>query len=64
MLDIDTKSSKGPPGNDDINNRVQTGTMNLAAVMAVKDALQFVDAIGIKHIDRRFRALQIGRAHV
>jgi isopenicillin-N epimerase len=58
MLDIDTKSSKGPPGNDDINNRVQTGTMNLAAVMAVKDALQFVDAIGIKHIDRRFRALR------
>ena len=58
MLDIDTKSSKGPPGNDDINNRSQTGTMNLAAVMAVKDALQFVGAIGIKHIDRRFKALR------
>tara|TARA_R110002096_G_scaffold435927_1_gene664263 strand:+ start:33596 stop:34897 length:1302 start_codon:yes stop_codon:yes gene_type:complete len=58
MLDIDTKSSKGAPGNDDINNRTQTGTMNLAAVMAVRDALNFVDAIGIKHIDNRFRALR------
>ncbi len=58
MLDIDTKSSKGPPGNDDINNRVQTGTMNLAAVMSVRDALNFVDAIGIKAIDKRFRALR------
>ncbi len=58
MLDIDTKSSKGPPGNDDINNRAQTGTMNLAAVMAVKDALIFLDKIGIEHIDRRFKALR------
>lgn len=58
MLDIDTKSSKGKPGNDDINTRVQTGTMNLAAVMAVRDALNFVDDIGIKHIDKRFRALR------
>lgn len=58
MLDIDTKSSKGPPGNDDINNRVQTGTMNLAAVMSVRDALNFVDNIGIEHIDKRFRALR------
>ena len=58
MLDIDTKSSKGPPGNDDINNRAQTGTMNLAAVMAVKDALIFLDKIGIVHIDRRFKALR------
>lgn len=58
MLDIDTKSSKGAVGNDDINNRVQTGTMNLAAVMSVRDALNFVDGIGIKHIDKRFRALR------
>ncbi|MBL4602254.1 MAG: aminotransferase class V-fold PLP-dependent enzyme, partial [Emcibacteraceae bacterium] len=58
MLDIDTKSSKGAPGNDDINNRVQTGTMNLAAVMSVKEALDFVNDIGIVHIDRRFRALR------
>ena len=58
MLDIDTKSSKGPPGNVDINNRVQTGTMNMAAVMSVKDELNFVDDIGIKHIDRRFKALR------
>ena len=58
MLDIDTKSSKGPVGNTDINNRVQTGTMNLAAVMSVKDALQFVGDIGITHIDKRFKALR------
>ncbi|MDC1090202.1 aminotransferase class V-fold PLP-dependent enzyme [Emcibacteraceae bacterium] len=58
MLDIDPKSSKGAPGNDDINTRTQTGTMNLAAVMAVRDALHFVDDIGIKHIDKRFRALR------
>jgi selenocysteine lyase/cysteine desulfurase len=32
--------------------------MNLAAVMAVRDALHFVDDIGIKHIDKRFRALR------
>ena len=56
--DIDTKSSKGPAGNTDIRNRVQTGTMNLAAVMAVKDALEFVNDIGIEHIDRRFRTLR------
>jgi len=58
MLDIDTKSSKGPAGNDDINNRVQTGTMNMAAVMSVKDALHFLDDIGIVHIDRRFKVLR------
>ena len=58
MLDIDTKSSKGLPGNNDINNRTQTGTMNLAAVMSVREALNFVDAIGIRHIDKRFRALR------
>jgi len=58
MLDIDTKSSKGLPGNNDINNRTQTGTMNLAAVMSVREALNFVDAIGIEHIDKRFRALR------
>lgn len=58
MLDIDTKSSKGPPGNDDIDNRVQTGTMNLAAVISVRDALKFVNDIGIEHIDKRFRALR------
>ncbi|MCC3860783.1 aminotransferase class V-fold PLP-dependent enzyme [Pseudemcibacter aquimaris] len=58
MLDIDTKSSKGKPGNTDINNRVQTGTMNLAAVLSVRDAFKFVDDIGIKHIDKRFRALR------
>lgn len=58
MLDIDTKSSKGPPGNIDINNRVQTGTMNMAAVLSVKDALIFLDKIGIEHIDRRFKALR------
>ena len=58
MLDIDTKSSKGLPGNNDINDRTQTGTMNLAAVMSVREALNFVDAIGIRHIDKRFRALR------
>ncbi|MBT5073035.1 MAG: aminotransferase class V-fold PLP-dependent enzyme [Kordiimonadaceae bacterium] len=58
MLDIDTKSSKGPAGNDDINNRVQTGTMNLAAVLSVRDALLFLADIGIVHIDRRFKALR------
>lgn len=58
MLDIDTKSSKGPVGNDDINNRVQTGTMNMAAILSVNDALDFLDDIGIVHIDRRFKALR------
>jgi len=56
--DIDTKSSKGEPGNTNINTRTQTGTMNLAAVMAVKDALLFLDNIGMDHIDRRFKALR------
>lgn len=58
MADIDPKSSKGAEGNVDINTRTQTGTMNLAAVMAVRDALNFVDDIGIEHIDKRFRALR------
>ena len=58
IKDIDKKLSFGPDDNEEIRFRALTGTMNMAIVLSIKDALYFLDDIGIKHIDRRFKALR------
>jgi len=58
ILDIDPKSGKGGKVNTEIKNRIQTGTVNMPAVITVPKAIEFQDSIGIKHIGRRFRDLR------
>jgi isopenicillin-N epimerase len=58
IADIDVRAGKGGEDSTNINDRVQTGTMNLATIMTVPTALKYHDEIGIKNIDRRLKDLR------
>ncbi len=58
VLDIDPLRGEAAPDNDNVRTRVHTGTMNFASVLTIPDALDFGENIGIKNIEKRFRALR------
>lgn len=62
--DIDTYMGKNP-GSDKVTARIDTGTANMAAHMAIPKAIEFHDEIGIKNKEARLwylRSLWVGEA--
>ena len=51
MTDLETPA-------DNVATRVHTGTMNFAAVLAVPDALDFHEAVGVAHKEARLKRLR------
>ena len=58
ITDIDPKSGKAEKSNTDIKSRIQTGTVNMPAVITVPDAVKFQEDIGLKNIGTRMQALR------